>query len=56
MIASSGAGTKDMGQSLFSIWKDIFSAPNARYRNSASRADFGKIEKPKKKWLIYDEY
>ncbi|GAA5794914.1 hypothetical protein HPULCUR_000262 [Helicostylum pulchrum] len=40
MIASSGAGTKDMGQSLFSIWKDIFSAPNARYRNSASRADF----------------
>lgn len=42
MLTSSGSGTKDMGKSLFSVWEDIFSAPNARYRTSANRTDFGK--------------
>ncbi|KAG2212269.1 hypothetical protein INT47_001628, partial [Mucor saturninus] len=40
MLASSGAGSKDMGKSIFSVWEDIFSAPNARFKTSVNKADF----------------
>lgn len=43
MLAASGAGSKDMGKSLFSVWEDIFCAPNARNKTSVNKADFGNI-------------
>ncbi|KAI8644150.1 hypothetical protein BD408DRAFT_413795 [Parasitella parasitica] len=39
MLKEAGIGKKDMGQSLFSIWEDLFSAPNARLKNSLNKDD-----------------
>lgn len=42
MLKEAGLGKKDMGQSVFSVWEDLFSAPNARLKNSINKEDFGK--------------
>ncbi|KAI8365555.1 hypothetical protein BD560DRAFT_401862 [Blakeslea trispora] len=39
MMDKAGLGRKDMGKSLFSIWEDLFSAPNARHKNSVNKED-----------------
>ncbi|KAI8084232.1 P-loop containing nucleoside triphosphate hydrolase protein [Gilbertella persicaria] len=39
MLEQAGLGKKDMGRSLFSIWEDLFSAPNARNKTSLNRND-----------------
>lgn len=40
MLKEAGLGKKDMGQSVFSVWEDLFSAPNARLKNSINKEDF----------------
>lgn len=45
MLEEAGLGAKDMGKSLFSVWEDLFCAPNARHKNSLNKDDFGKAKK-----------
>ncbi|KAK4510055.1 uncharacterized protein ATC70_006224 [Mucor velutinosus] len=40
MLKEAGLGKKDMGQSVFSVWEDLFAAPNARLKNSINKDDF----------------
>ncbi|EPB93080.1 hypothetical protein HMPREF1544_00154 [Mucor circinelloides 1006PhL] len=40
MLKEAGLGQKDMGQSVFSVWEDLFAAPNARLKNSMNKDDF----------------
>jgi chromosome transmission fidelity protein 18 len=42
MLQTAGVGSKDMGKSLFSVWDELFSAPNARHKTSVNKDDFGK--------------
>jgi len=42
MLKEAGLGQKDMGQSVFSVWEDLFAAPNASLKNSMNKDDFGK--------------
>ncbi|CEP12140.1 hypothetical protein [Parasitella parasitica] len=44
LLQEAGVGKKDMGQSLFSVWEDLFSAPNARLKNSLNKDDVGRQE------------
>ncbi|KAI8369318.1 P-loop containing nucleoside triphosphate hydrolase protein [Radiomyces spectabilis] len=37
MLEQAGVGRKDMGKSLFSVWEELFSAPNARRQTSIDR-------------------
>ncbi|KAI7903695.1 uncharacterized protein BX663DRAFT_551381 [Cokeromyces recurvatus] len=40
MIDEASVGKKDMSKSLFSIWEELFCAPNARHKNSANKNEF----------------
>lgn len=42
MLDKAGVGSKDMGKSLFSVWEELFCAPNARHKKARNEDDFGK--------------
>lgn len=43
MLEKAGVGSKDMGKSLFSVWEDLFCAPNSRNKTSVNKDDFGTV-------------
>lgn len=40
MLDKAGVGSKDMGKSLFSVWEELFCAPNARHKKARNEDDF----------------